>query len=427
MCKLLSVDKMNDTSKIIRDPIHGDIKLSGVFLDLIESAELQRLHNIKQLGFAHLVFPGAHHTRLEHSLGAYHMAMQAASILNLDEYDKEVISCAAFLHDIGHGPFSHTLESILRDCLNVDHVDLSEELIFGIHAIFDEEEKEFVEAYTVFDILNKYHIAQKDIADVIRGKMVNKPYLSQLLDSSVDVDQLDYLTRDAYYTGVAYGLIDIERFLQTLTIKNNKLAVQKKGVGVVENILMARTLMYSSVYFHKTVRIAELMLSKAIELLKDKDPFEFFKLTDGELIQNLKGMGPYQKEIGIRLKFRRLFKQAYAANETSLDNEQMNVVKSLENNSFRREKEEEIEEKLNIPKGHLIIDAPYTEIHLSEPRIDNTNILIIDEKEEKSLDEYTPIANAVRSRHVPDWAIMLITDTKHRDIVAKNAEILLFK
>ena len=214
---------MPHKSKTIRDPIHGDIKLEGLFLELIEAPEIQRLYNIKQLGFAHLVYPGAHHTRLEHSLGTYHMASKAAEILNFNKDEKEIIACAAFLHDIGHGPFSHTLESLIRESLNVDHVDLTEKLIFGEHTIFEPYEIEYVGSSCVFDILDKNSIDKREIVSIIRGKTHKKPYLSQILNSSIDVDQLDYLIRDSYYTGVAYGMIDIERFLQTLIIEKNRL------------------------------------------------------------------------------------------------------------------------------------------------------------------------------------------------------------
>lgn len=417
---------MSNESKTIRDPIHGDIKLDGLFLDLIEAPEIQRLYNIKQLGFAHLVFPGAHHTRLEHSLGAYYMASQAAEKLNLDKDEKELVACAAILHDIGHGPFSHTLESILRETLNVDHVDLTEKLIFGEHEIYDKKEKEFIGSPSVFDILTKHSIDQKEIIDIIRGKTHKKPYLSQLLNSSIDVDQLDYLIRDAYYTGVAYGMIDIERFLQTLIINDNKLAVRKKGVGVVENILMARTLMYSSVYFHKTVRIAELMLSKAIEMIKDTEPFKFFKMTDAELINDLKKMGSFQHEIATRLKYRELFKQAYAVSESNLDEKGINAIQRLDDVKFRRKKEQELEELLSIPSGHVIIDVPFQELHQAEPRIDQTDIVIVDKNEIKTLDEYTPVAKAIRLRLIPDWIVMIVTDEKYRDVVSKKAEKILF-
>ncbi|HEX16957.1 MAG TPA: HD domain-containing protein, partial [Thermoplasmatales archaeon] len=114
---------MRDDHKVVRDPIHGSIRFEGLFLDLLESPELQRLHSIKQLGFAYMVFPGANHTRLEHSMGAYHMAKRAGDALSLKEDDRIYLECSALLHDIGHGPFSHTLESLLRERFGIDHVD----------------------------------------------------------------------------------------------------------------------------------------------------------------------------------------------------------------------------------------------------------------------------------------------------------------
>ena len=242
----------------------------------------------------------------------------------------------------------------------------------------------------------------------------------------IDVDQLDYLIRDAYYTGVAYGMIDIERFLQTLIINDGILSIVRKGVGVVENILMARTLMYSSVYFHKTVRIAELMLSKSIEMIPDVKPFDFFKMTDAELINDLKNKGPYQNEIITFLKYRILFKQAYILAHSNLDEQKKEIVKDFENVNIRKEKEQEIEDALKIPYGHVIIDVPYMELHQSEPRIDQTDITIIDKNEQKSLDEFTPVARAVRSRTIPDWVVMIVTDEKYRDVVSKKAERILF-
>jgi len=413
-------------NKIIRDPIHGSIKIDGVFLELIESPEIQRLYNIKQLGFTHLVFPGAHHTRLEHCLGTYFTAYKAAENLNLKEEGKKIVTCAAILHDIGHGPFSHTLESILREKLNVDHVDLTKELISGKHVIYDEKEKRYIDSPNVFEILHKHNIDPFQISKIVGGEPIKNNYLSQLLNSSIDVDQLDYLIRDSYYTGVAYGMIDIERFLHTLTIKNDNLAVEKKGIEVVENILMARALMYSSVYFHKTVRIAELMLSKAIELIKDYEPYNFFKMTDAELMNYLRNKNGFQNEIATRLKFRNLFKQVYAKSKLNLKKDQINIVKKLEDVEFRRQKELEFEDFLDIPQGHIIIDAPFKEIHLSEPRIDKTDILIVEDKGVKKISEFTPIAEAIKLRSIPSWDIMIITDERYRDKVEKNIEKILY-
>lgn len=417
---------MNQDYKIVRDSIYGDIKIEGIFLDIIRSPEIQRLYNIKQLGFAHLVFPGAHHTRLEHSLGTYYMAKKSGDILEISDDDKKNLTVAAFLHDVGHGPFSHTLESLLRESLNISHVDISEKIILGEFDIFNNSEKKYVNSPNLCELLDKHGIDKKKVNEIIKGRRQNKQFLSDLLVSVIDVDQLDYLTRDSYYTGVAYGLIDTDRYLQTLKIFNDNLMIERKGIGVVENILMARSLMYSSVYFHKTVRIAELMLSKAIEKIDDINPYDLFKMTDDELINFTKKTNDYSYEIITRLKYRNLYKQAYNRSHESLKKDEINHLKKLEDPDNRRQKEREIEEKLNIPEGHLIIDIPYQELHFSEPRIDKTDIKVYDEGEIRKIDELTPITSAIRSRYIPDWHIMVITDEKYRDIVSSNIGRIIF-
>ncbi|RLF27471.1 MAG: hypothetical protein DRN01_02370 [Thermoplasmata archaeon] len=418
--------KMSSNSyKIVQDPIHGNIRFSGIFLDLLESPELQRLHNIKQLGFADKVFPGANHTRLEHSLGAYKMAFTAAEILSLPKEERLLVECAALLHDIGHGPFSHTLESIIRSWFGVDHVDITERILLREEEVFEEGEKRFIDFPSAVDILDRHGVDRRDVISLIRGDPKGRRrYLAQLLNSPIDVDQLDYLLRDGYYTGVAYGTIDVNRFFQTLTIHNNSLAVERKGVNVVESILMARGLMYSSVYFHKTVRIAELMFSKAIELMEDAEPFEFYRYTDAEMFSLLKNKGDFQREMVTRLKYRRLFKQAYMVN--MVDHERDEEVKKLEVPSYRNEKEQDFEEKLGIPKGHVIVDVPQRELFLSEPRIDQVDIPVIDEKVVRNIREFTPMTDAIKSRSIPDWSIMVVTDEKYRKQVSRVAERILF-
>lgn len=417
----------NDEYKIIRDSIHGNIRFDKIFLELLDTPELQRLSSIKQLGLAHLVFPGAHHTRLEHSFGAFHMASEISEALGLSMYEKNMIKCASLLHDIGHGPFSHTLESILRSSLNVDHVDLTQDLLTGKYNIFQQNEKRFLHsAKTVAEILESHQIDTRTISDMIKGTKTTKPYLTQVLNSVIDVDQLDYLLRDAYYTGVAYGMIDTQRFIQTLLIHQDQLALNRKGVGVVENILMARTLMYSSVYYHKTVRIAELMLSRALEMLPFLHPFEFFSMTDAELIMFLKQQETFQQSLITHLKYRQLFKQAFVRSNQQLTDEQKQVLSSLENNTIRRQKEEFFEESLSIPKGQVIIDIPSPDLHLAEPRIQQTDIPIIDGEHSKTLHDYTPVAEAIQMRSIPDWEVMIITDNKYRTTVASHAEKLLF-
>jgi hypothetical protein len=410
----------------VRDPIHGDIKIKDYIVDLLETPEVQRLYNIKQLGFAHLVFPGAHHTRLEHSLGTYKIASLISEVLGLGEEEKKVVACAALLHDIGHGPFSHTLEYILSERFDVDHIDLTEKLILGEYVIFDPDEKEIIGSPTVNEVLNKKRICEEEVVEVVRGEAGDGCYLSQILNSAIDADQLDYLIRDAYYTGVAYGMIDIERLLQTLMVYQGNLTVKRKGVSVVENILMARGLMYSAVYFHKTVRIAELMFSKAFESVSELEPFEFFRMTDAEIMNELKRMSGFGREIVTRLKYRRLFKLAFSASSYELDKHDLDKVKSLEDVGLRREKERELENLFDIPRGHLIIDVPQHELLMAEPRINKTDIGVVDGDEVKSLDDFTPVAKAIRSRVAPDWCIMIITDETFREVVSEKAEEILF-
>ena len=211
-----------------------------------------------------------------------------------------------------------------------------------------------------------------------------------------------------------------------MVIFNEGLAVRKKGIGVIENIIIARTLMYSSVYFHKTVRIAEMMLSKAIEMLTNIEPFELFKMTDDELLNMLYREGKYQHEIATRIKFRNLFKQAYTSTKAELNQEDIEKIRYLENRDKRRKKEKEIEETLNIPSGHIIIDIPYQELFQAEPRIHKTDIDILDGENVKTLDDFTPMANAIKTRAIPDWMVMIITDEKYREIVSEKAEKILF-
>ncbi len=288
------------------------------------------------------------------------------------------------------------------------------------------KEKQFVSTPSVNEVLEKHQVNKKEIVNIIRGKLTKKPYLSQLLNSTIDVDQLDYLMRDAYYTGVAYGMIDLQRLLRTLMIHKGSLTVMRKGVNVVENILMARALMYSSVYFHKTVRIPELMLSRALEEIPHAEPFEFFRMTDAEMMISLKTLGRFQQEIVTRLKYRDLFKLAYAISPRELDKEGFEVIKSLEDSSTRSKKEQQLEEMFHIPKGHIIIDIPQPELLRAEPRINNTDIQVIDHDVIKTLDDFTPIAQAIRSRIAPDWALMLLTDEKYRKTIAKKVERILF-
>ena len=392
--------------KFIRDSLYGNIEVGGIFLELMETPEIQRLHGIKQLGLTYLVYPGANHTRLEHSLGTSYIARKMAKALGIDVTPAGV---AALLHDIGHGPFSHTLEYLMHKRIGKDHVDITREMILGETLLPDCEHET-----TIKDILSKYGMNARKIADAIAGK----GEISKIIHGTLDADQIDYLMRDAYYTGVAYGVIDSDRIIQTMKLYNNDVVFERKGVTALESMLVARALMYSSVYLHKTVRIAELMLVKAVERAP---PFDFSLMNDAELIENLKRMGDYQKDIVTRIKYRKLFKKVIAKSFSQLNEEEREYLSQIDG----REIEEKISKKIG-KEGYVIVDIPGKDILLSEPRLKKMDIKILDGEKIKKLSEITPIANALQLRGVTEWALMVCSPEKYRNEVKKYAEKLLF-
>lgn len=403
---------------MVRDSVHGNIKLEGIFLELMESPEFQRLHGIKQLGFTNLVYPGANHTRLEHSLGTCHIAKKMADSLNLPIDEKELVAVAALLHDIGHGPFSHTLEYLMHQRQGIDHVGMAEKMINGETSLGFGE--------SIREILEKYGLDSGEIIGLISGKGKNKnkkskKYLREMIHGAIDADQLDYLLRDAHYTGVAYGVIDLDRFIQTLIIRDG-LAVESKGISAVESFLVARALMYSSVYLHKTVRIAELMLARAVERFPN---FDFSLMDDCQLMEKLEQMGGLQEEMAMRLKYRKLFKKAYSKRISDLSMEQRVSLAEMKLDE-RKDKEDELARKCGMKEGEVIIDIPGRELFISEPRINKTDVKILDDGNLKPLSNFTPLANALQMRGVIDWVIMVCTTERKREKVAKEAEKVIF-
>lgn len=247
---------MPNKLKIINDPVHGFIKLAtGFIFDLLEHPYVQRLRRIKQLGLTSLVYPGATHTRFQHALGAYHLMNQAIDNIRqknfeITEKEAEAASAAILLHDIGHGPFSHALEQTIIP--EIKHEELS---LILMHRLDDEFSGALQLALGIFK--NQYP----------------KKYLHQLVSSQLDMDRMDYLMRDSFYTGVAEGTIGTERIIKMLNVAENELVVESKGIYSIEKFLIARRMMYWQVYFHKTVIAAENILVKtlqrAIDLIKN--------------------------------------------------------------------------------------------------------------------------------------------------------------
>lgn len=247
---------MPKRSKIINDPVHGFVRIPGATqFRLIEHAWFQRLRRIKQLGLTHLVYPAALHARFQHSLGAMHLMNRTLDHLvskghNIDAQDREDALNAILLHDIGHGPFSHTLENIIVKGL--DHEQIGSAIIARINEEMDG--------------------ALQGAMAILQGSHPRR-FLSQLVSGQLDMDRMDYLKRDSFYTGVAEGYINLDRLMAMLDIADDELVIEAKGIFTIEHFLAARRMMYWQVYLHKTVLAAEYMLSKimlrARNLLKE--------------------------------------------------------------------------------------------------------------------------------------------------------------
>ncbi|MEO0202575.1 MAG: HD domain-containing protein [candidate division WOR-3 bacterium] len=255
--------------KFIRDPLYEDfIVLDEQLLKIVEHLSFQRLRRISQLGLVSYIYPGATHTRFSHSLGTVYLMEEIIKNLQskgfyLDEELKISMKVSALVHDIGHGPFSHALEFTL---LNIKHEDITKLILKNV----------------LKDIIGEQIC--NNVINIISGKF-EKRFVNELISSQLDVDRLDYIRRDAFYCGVHYGLIDVSRILKTISITNeDKLAIEEKGKHAIEGYLVARYLMYWSVYFHKTNLSLQAMLHSLFKRVRDL----IEEKIDVPLIENLK-------------------------------------------------------------------------------------------------------------------------------------------
>ena len=238
--------------KILNDPIYGFISIPNPFIyDLIQHPYFQRLRRISQMGLSYLVYPGAHHTRFHHALGCMHIMQKAIEVLrfkgvSISEEEENALLVAILLHDIGHGPFSHAMEHSIVE--NVNHEAISLLFMKNLNVEFD----------------GKLSLA----IQIFKGDYHRK-FMLQLISSQLDMDRMDYLKRDSFYSGVAEGNISSDRLIQMMTVVNDQLVIEEKGIYSVEKFLMARRLMYWQVYFHKTSLVAELILTKVLKRAKE--------------------------------------------------------------------------------------------------------------------------------------------------------------
>ena len=238
--------------KIINDPVFGFIRIpGGLLLDIVNHPAFYRLSRIKQLGLANVVYPGAQHTRFQHSLGAFHLMTRATESLKrkghfIFDSEEEAVLAAILLHDIGHGPFSHVLENTLIE--GVSHEDIS---------------------LMIMERMNEEMRGQLTLAIKIFKGDYPKQFLHQLISSQLDMDRLDYLRRDSFFTGVTEGNIGSARIIDMLNVVDDHLVVEKKGIYSIENYLVTRRLMYWQVYLHKTAVAAEHVMINALRRAKE--------------------------------------------------------------------------------------------------------------------------------------------------------------
>lgn len=325
--------------KFIRDSVHGNLQLDELEIELIDTPQIQRLRRIKQLGFTYLVYPGANHSRFEHSIGTMYLASKLANHLSLDEEQKRMLRISAILHDSGHGPFSHVSEGVIEKSHEEQTFQLIKESELG-------------------DILKEAFDIQ-EILDIIAGK----GSLGQIISGELDVDRMDYLLRDSYYTGVAYGVIDVERLIYNMTLENN-LMLKRKGVQAAESMLLARYFMYPSVYQHHTTRIINSMFRRCLNKLFQLqlvDPEKIYLYDDLDIICTARSQQGYAEDIIKRLDNRSIYKTIYSLKlDEIIEPEKVfktpvNEIKNIE---------EEISEDLKIDKEHIIFDIPeYPSFH----------------------------------------------------------------
>ena len=397
--------------KIINDAIHGQFKLEGATEELLATPGINKLSHIKQLGLAHLVFPGAHHTRFEHSMGASHIAGMMAESVGLNKQDKSTLEVAAMLHDVGHGPYSHTLEHILSERGGMDHMSVTEGIILGDFDVLIEGEGDSIdERDSIPDILERNDLDPEEVASLIRGP--------------------DFLLRDSHFTGVKHGVVDLHPLVGSLGSQGGDVVVDQGGLSALEGMLLARGLMYSAVYFHRVTRVTEVMLSRAVERAGGSlpDSVDLQRRVDSEIWGALSDAGGFAKDMVTRLKYRKLLKICLSRRMEDLSEDQKQLLVSLSNDSeSRRALEEELALRSGLEPGYVAIDVPSVKLLLSEPRMSQVDVRVAgDDGKTRWLREITPMADALKNRHVSQEAVYVMTLPGSESKVAEVAERHLF-
>ena len=336
----------------IKDPVHGYVYITEAEKEVIDSFPVQRLHRLRQLAGAEYVYPGANHTRFEHSIGVMHLAGLLAEnphlsqLLSEDEAQK--VRIAALLHDVGHGPFSHVFEHLLVKFLNKTHEDINVWI---------------VQKSELKDILKGLGYDPDELAKLSVG-LLHKPgraFMDQVIRSAVDVDKLDFVVRDTYHTGAEYGYVDIFRLIHMLDVLDENLAVDLGALSALESFILARIESFKSIYFHRVGRAVQIMLATAMEEAKDeldlvdfRSPEDYLALDDYTVWTMLKSC---KKSKGIieNLERRKLLKCAYDQTFYVRD-KTVSSIFSVE--EIRNQMRDKIASEAGVKPKSVVIDVP---------------------------------------------------------------------
>ena len=381
----------------VKDTVHDHIEIDGVAADLVDTPAVQRLRHVKQLGTVQLAYPSANHTRFEHSLGVYHLASQSLDHLGIEGKRADRIEAAAMLHDVGHGPFSHNLESLTHRRTGKYHDDVDELLASG----------------AVGDVLRDHDLDPDRIAGLVAGE----GRYGGLVSGELDVDRMDYLVRDAYHTGVPYGTIDTERFVRELTFVDvgtgdRELVLDEGNVQTAESLLLARALMNPVVYTHHVARISKAMLRRAASDLLDATPTtaaELRRMDDHDFLAAIRRC-PETAELSRRYDERTLYKLAVWAEYDDVPD----CVHDADHDA-ETALEREVAAEAGVARQHVILDVP------PEPSMRESTARVTVNGEVRRLERQSPLVSALRTAQRDQWRLGVYAPRPATDRVGRAA------
>ena len=366
---------MRMTHLDIIDPIHDFVRVYDNELKIIDTPIFQRLRRIRQLSGAHLIYPGAQHTRFEHSLGVMHIASMAGQalaekgVVSFD--DIQNLRLAGLLHDIGHGPFSHLFEEIFEEKRKISHEDLGRDIILKTE---------------IGDIISKNGFDKKLVTKLAFGDS-KLQFMNEIISGALSADMMDYLLRDGYFTGAEHAKIDHHRLTHSLDVYKNKLALDKSSLVNFETMMISRYQMFKAVYFHKTVRAGEVMLLEAMDLAEDElglssmNLDEYLKLSDDVILAKLLNLPEHNSKLKASKKIataylnRNLFKSVFESTLTgkAITKKRMQELRG------------EISKKSKIDINEIFVDSSNTpSIPLSPSKKESKSIILLENNGNKT-------------------------------------------